>query len=756
MQTLSSPARILMALLSLVVAVGCNDMPMEIPTSVSVKVNIVGIPSGTQALKVSVDLNDKPHEKSPYTYPNSNSVIWVELPADTRARLSVSIDTLEGGCKTATGKSDTTLTGNGFYEMTVNLSLLPSKMCTLTVVKNGGGRVVASPAGVDCGQTCSFDYAFGTSVSLTGIPDVGMNPPVWSNACSGAGPCMVTLTAPATVAIDFAPKICSKDGWCWENPTPQGNDLTATWIAPDNTVYAVGAHGTILKWNGIVWVAMDGGTTKDLSGIWGSGNNDIWVVGKAGTMLHWNGVAWFSQNPGVLVNLNSIWGSKANDIWAVGATGTAIHYDGVQWTPADSKTTDSLVTVWGTAGNDVWAGGGISTTHFDGTAWTATSTNGKPVAAIWGSGAADVWAVGQNSILHWQGSAWSPEPPPATGDFRGVWGSSGTNVWIANGSGPLLRWRGSRWTLSGQPETAGFTAVSGIQDTTVWAVGGKGRSINGDGTTWNVIGQLGTGLKSGWAASPSDAWALGSSSGDDNIYHWNGASWQVSYTLHGLQAIWGSAPDDVWAVGGDILHWDGSAWTVVKSGFTFLLSSVFGSGPKDVWVVGGNGQNLHWDGAAWTVLTQASDQGRRVEFVGGYADGRGVWAIGDLAIYKWGGSAWQRVMGSNGNYLSGIAGYNNAEIFVLGGATNGLILRWDGTAWKDETPAGAPWMNKAYVGQAGDAWAVGNAGAMYHWNGTAWSAAESGTGTFLNSVFGSSSKDLFAFGINNVVLRYRK
>jgi hypothetical protein len=55
-------------------------------------------------------------------------------------------------------------------------------------------------------------------------------------------------------------------------------------------------------------------------------------------------------------------------------------------------------------------------------------------------------------------------------------------------------------------------------------------------------------------------------------------------------------------VGGVILHWNGSAWSVVPSGTSTFLVGVWASGPNDAWVTGGAGTILHWDGAAWSVV----------------------------------------------------------------------------------------------------------------------------------------------------------
>lgn len=75
----------------------------------------------------------------------------------------------------------------------------------LSVDKTGSGRVVSTPAAIDCGDTCAADFATGTRVTLTPTPGAGWTFGGWSGACSGTGACTVTMSAARSVGADFLP-----------------------------------------------------------------------------------------------------------------------------------------------------------------------------------------------------------------------------------------------------------------------------------------------------------------------------------------------------------------------------------------------------------------------------------------------------------------------------------------------------------------------------------------------------------------------
>jgi hypothetical protein len=71
------------------------------------------------------------------------------------------------------------------------------------VIGSPGGKVTSSPAGIDCGSTCSANFNNGTQVTLSATPAAAWGLAGWGGACSGIARCSVTLNANASVSAAF-------------------------------------------------------------------------------------------------------------------------------------------------------------------------------------------------------------------------------------------------------------------------------------------------------------------------------------------------------------------------------------------------------------------------------------------------------------------------------------------------------------------------------------------------------------------------
>ncbi|MEX2013420.1 MAG: hypothetical protein WD897_00695, partial [Parcubacteria group bacterium] len=75
---------------------------------------------------------------------------------------------------------------------------------TLNIFKSGTGTgtVTSAPAGINCGSSCSVDYSYGTSVTLTATPSADSIFTGWSGACSVIQNRIESCTASMTTTIN--------------------------------------------------------------------------------------------------------------------------------------------------------------------------------------------------------------------------------------------------------------------------------------------------------------------------------------------------------------------------------------------------------------------------------------------------------------------------------------------------------------------------------------------------------------------------
>ena len=105
--------------------------------------------------------------------------------------------------------SDASVTMNANRNCTANFSI---NTLTLSVAKNGNGTVTSAPSGINCGTSCSYSFAAGTTVTLQAAPSVGYTFSGWSGACTGTSNCVITLSAATAVTANFFNSLTDKVG----------------------------------------------------------------------------------------------------------------------------------------------------------------------------------------------------------------------------------------------------------------------------------------------------------------------------------------------------------------------------------------------------------------------------------------------------------------------------------------------------------------------------------------------------------------
>ena len=240
-----------------------------------------------------------------------------------------------------------------------------------------------------------------------------------------------------------------------------------------------------------------------------------------------------------------------------------------------------------------------------------------------------------------------------------------------------------------------------------------------------------------WGSAAGDVYTVGATG---SILHWNGTAWSLmtSPTSQELFGIWGSGAGDIYAVGaaGTIIHYDGSAWTTMTSQTTQNLKRVWGSGPADIWAVGEGSTILHFDGTSWTNLNTA---------IAG--DLSAVWGSAAQRRLRRGGRAAAphpalqrvRLVGRPhahpaSSTASGARLANNIYAVGWNGAA-GTILHYNGTTWASMTSNTAAVLYDVWGSGPGDIYAVGtdytgggNNPAILHFDGTTWSTMSSPAG----------------------------
>lgn len=224
----------------------------------------------------------------------------------------------------------------------------------------------------------------------------------------------------------------------------------------------------------------DAGTPSNLFAVWGSDATSIWAVGAGGTVLFYDGTSWTRQATPTDQQLTAVWGVPGGEVWAAGFGATVISFDGQRWTdrsPADEffvagdagvPTGDAAAglrrNLWG-----AWVTGSEEQTDAvyvvgdRGTilayledAWIRVPSGvQEDLSAVWGSGPNRVFAVGDFGTVI-VGSASGFSPPQNTNvsqGLRAVWGRSGSHVFAVGVSGTVLFHDGGRWCeLEGAPQ----------------------------------------------------------------------------------------------------------------------------------------------------------------------------------------------------------------------------------------------------------------------------------------------------------------
>jgi hypothetical protein len=158
-------------------------------------------------------------------------------------------------------------------------------------------------------------------------------------------------------------------------------------------LFVVGARGTILRSldDGKSWsVPLSSPTTEDLEAVAGANYANVWAVGARGTIVHYDGDRWTLDPSGVTVDLHAVawswWGEDSPSVLAVGDAGTILRRG---WTTP-------------------WQREGLTTTASLRAVASAFNCDPPAYDAEWGSPCVETVQVGGSGVLVSRGTGNSP------------------------------------------------------------------------------------------------------------------------------------------------------------------------------------------------------------------------------------------------------------------------------------------------------------------------------------------------------------
>ena len=635
-----------------------------------------------------------------------------------------------------------------------------SARCSVDLSTTGAVPLTIEEDGVlrQCplGKPCTLALSKGSRVRIRAESDPAVT--FWSGACEQrhGDTCSFVVKEPTQVTASFVRPVCRR-GACWHSPIPQGNYLAAIWGSDRANVWAAGAAGTLLHFDGRIWESVESGSDAFLSGLWGSGPRNVWACGSGGTMLHFDGQRWSSVPSGTTEDLKQLFGRSANSAWAVGARGVILHYDGQRWQRVPSGVTETLYGVYARDERMVWVvGDNGRLLRFDGERFhVEPSGTTSRLLGVWGRSLEDVWLFTDQStmplanarrkkesqtsrhpisgtnmdegwLLDWSLRTYPIEQPPLKSRFISMadraqffhpenvgaaWMSDPSDIWIVGGNGTLYHFDGQRWSAaqtSPQDRIRSEVAwIGGLHDSDVWLMNSGSDPWHWDGIEWRRLGDIRSEPKL-WRRF-YDRLAFGERPLHLHPEIWFGerlSKWSIG-------KIWATTPDDVWLINryGGLSHFDGQDWIDVDPENRSPAIAIWGAATDDVRLLRGDGSLRHFDGNSWR--KESLPQGTKLLNSLWGSSRSDVWAVGqDGQILRYNGHIWNRVESPSRNTLNHVWGRTEKEVWAVG--AGGTVLFFDGKSWSVDAVSGvtvSEWVS-IWGSSRHDLWLLGSGGAL--------------------------------------------
>jgi hypothetical protein len=242
---------------------------------------------------------------------------------------------------------------------------------------------------------------------------------------------------------------------------------------------------------------------------WGSSASDVWAVGAEGVAVHYDGTSWTIESPPatVLYDLTSVTGTGPNDVYTSDGYENVYHFDGTSWTAVDTLAPPGVdnFSVYEAAPGSLYVSGFVPLPDYQGStfvlypATTTTLGTGQTDTAsylfdapadayqLWAFSPTNVWAGGA-PLSHSNGT----DVATSTTSGISIWAASEDSMFVGTTGPDVEIWNGATWTASNTGTTGSTGGVWGTSSSRVfvvtYVVEGEGEGATGEVRSYNGVG----------------------------------------------------------------------------------------------------------------------------------------------------------------------------------------------------------------------------------------------------------------------------
>lgn len=135
-------------------------------------------------------------------------------------------------------------------------------------------------------------------------------------------------------------------------------------------------------------------------------------------------------------------------------------------------------------------------------------------------------------------------------------------------------------------------------------------------------------------------------------------------------------------------------------------------------------------------------------------DNNNAWAVGNNGtVLKWNGTAWTNQTSGISSNLRGVFGLGLNDVWTVG--WEGAIFRGSGSVWSPQmSDITAESLYGVWGTSANNVWVAGNLGMIRFWNGVVWTDQPSGVTAQIRDLWGVSINNIWAVGEGGTILKW--